>query len=203
MHISRYEMADIAAEIRIRRALKAKLLPASKCTIYPGHDAYVHHERDNEWKEPYKVTRTFEKMVWVQRLDKEAMYSIDHTLPVQHAPEAILINYLSSSFQPWKTQPDSCRIYHTDVLQPGDLRHSYPKFIPAIKKELQGLFENGVFETIAKEEVPPDSNILESRCVLTIKNKDYPEELYKATIVVQGHKDRDKYRLVHPSTTLK
>jgi Reverse transcriptase (RNA-dependent DNA polymerase) len=40
------------------------------------------------------------------------------------------------------------------------------------------------------------------RSVLTIKNKDTSEEIFKARFVVQGHKDSKKLSLIHKSATL-
>lgn len=72
MSLARREMADITASLRTQRALRSKLPPSTKNNIIPGKSVYVHSEKDNIWKGPFTVTRTFAKAVWVQRPDKEA-----------------------------------------------------------------------------------------------------------------------------------
>jgi hypothetical protein len=53
-----------------------------------------------------------------------------------------------------------------------------------------------------QEEAGDKLNIVLSRFVLAIKEKD-GEEVLKARFVLGGHRDRDKKKLVHSSTTLK
>lgn len=202
MQVARTQMADITAELRIARALRAQLPPASKYMVNPGDQVYVHHEKDKNWKGPYNVVRTFDKMVWVNRPDKEAMYRIDHVLPAKHTPDNIFINHFSSTCKQWTRADESCRIFLTEILKPGDYRADDPKFEKAIDKELKGL-EREVYEIVIKEDVPQDANVLGCRIVLTIKIKDTDQELYKARLVAQGHRDREKHKLVHPSTTLR
>lgn len=203
MTIARKEMANITARLRIQKALKSKLPPATKYLINPGDQVYVYSEKSKHWNGPFPVTRTFEKSVWVKRPDKEAQYSIDHTIPIQNAPHSAFINHLSSSFKDFTNEQHPIRVYLTEVLKPGDHRATHPKFDEARQKEIHGLIERGVFKLILKEEVPPKANILGTRMILAIKNKNTDQELFKARLVVQGHRDKDKHKLVHPTTTLR
>lgn len=110
LQTARLEMVDITAKLRIQRALKAKLRPASKEIISLGDKLYVNHEMDKVWKGLCSITSTFEKMVWAQRPEKEAKCSIDHTLPVPQAADSTLINQLSDAFQQCTTQSTTCHI---------------------------------------------------------------------------------------------
>lgn len=114
INIARREMADITATLRIQRALRSKLPPATKYNVAPGDNVYAYNEKLKRWNGPYQVTRTFEKSIWVQRPDKEAQYSIDHILPVQHTPHSTFVNHLSSSFKDFTTtQSTPLRVYLT------------------------------------------------------------------------------------------
>jgi len=80
----------------------------------------------------------------------------------------------------------------TEVLHTADKRQNNDKFLNAKMNELAGLAKRGVFKIVWKEEIPDNANVLGSRFVLSIKNKDSDEEIYKARFVVQGHKDFEK-----------
>ena len=94
-------------------------------------------------------------------------------------------------------------VHVTETLTPMDPRKDSPEFIAAKKKEIEGLLKKGTWKVVLQEEVPKDANVLNGRFVLTIKNKDTDDELYKARFVVQGHRDRDKKFLVHDSPNLR
>ena len=63
--------------------------------------------------------------------------------------------------------------------------------------------DKGTWKVVLKEEIPGNSNVLNGRFVLVIKNKGTNEEIYKARFVVQGHRDREKHFLVHDSPNLR
>jgi hypothetical protein len=74
----------------------------------------------------------------------------------------------------------------TEVLPPQDARGSSPEFLRAKLAELEELRANGTWEEVWKHGVPPKSNIMRGRCVLSIKNKGTDEEVLKARFVAQG-----------------
>lgn len=80
----------------------------------------------------------------------------------------------------------------TEVLDPGDEREKLPQFDIAKAKELGGLARRGVYKIVLKEDIPDNGNVLGSRFVLSIKNTETDQEIYKARYVVQGHKDKEK-----------
>ncbi len=53
-----------------------------------------------------------------------------------------------------------------------------------------------------KEDVPHDATILQSRFVLTIKHFENPDEYFKARLVISGHIDPDKPRVVNEAPTV-
>ena len=65
------------------------------------------------------------------------------------------------------------------------------------EKEIAGLVDRETWTLVMKEDVPRDSNVLGARFVLTIKDTEKPDPIFKARFVVQGHKDLEKNALVH------
>lgn len=202
MNIARLEMANITAQLRVQQALKSKLPPATTYKISPGGQVYVHKEGAEKWVGPYEVTKTFDKVVFVARPDKEAQYSIDHVLPVQEANGNGLLHQVFHGLGTATShQPPS--ILLTEVLAPNDPRSDSPQVLRAKEKEIAGLIDKGTFEVVVREEVPDGANILGGRMVLSIKNKGSDEEVFKARFVVQGHRDKEKNLLIHQSTILR
>jgi Reverse transcriptase (RNA-dependent DNA polymerase) len=68
--------------------------------------------------------------------------------------------------------------------------------------ELLSLIDRGTFRLVVKDDPVDKPNVVSSRFVLAIKTKD-GRHVLKARFVLGGHRDRDKNKLVHSSTTLK
>lgn len=58
-------------------------------------------------------------------------------------------------------------------------------------------------EIIAKEEAPSDANIMTGGFIITIKNTETDEPIFKARFVIHGNRDNEKGNLVHTSSTVK
>lgn len=63
MQIDRNEMDTIASELRIRRALKAMLPPATKYPMKPCDDVLVYREQDKKWNCSFTDKSIIEKQV--------------------------------------------------------------------------------------------------------------------------------------------
>lgn len=72
----------------------------------------------------------------------------------------------------------------------------------AIKKEIAGLFERGVFKMAMKEEICQNTNIISRRYAICIKDPGTQEERYKSRFIIQGHKDIYKKMLFYASPNL-
>lgn len=90
----------------------------------------------------------------------------------------------------------------TEILHPSDPRSCGPDAARAKKKEIEGLLKRGTWKIVAKDDTPPDANVLNRRFVITIKDTETNTPIYKARCVVQGHKDKEKNKLVHNSSTV-
>jgi hypothetical protein len=82
-------------------------------------------------------------------------------------------------------------------------------FYQAKRDELMGLIERETFKLVRRKNAGPHPNIVPGRFVLAIKTADGSasgnsgSEILKVRFVLGGHRDRDKFKLVHNSTTLK
>lgn len=50
MDLARLEMTDITTKLKLQRALRRKVPPATNCLISPGKLVYVHNEHEKESK---------------------------------------------------------------------------------------------------------------------------------------------------------
>lgn len=71
-----------------------------------------------------------------------------------------------------------------------------------MKNEINGLLERGEFKYIGTKSVPQNANILGGIFVLSIKQPDTAFEKYKARVIVQGHKDKEKKFITHVTKTV-
>lgn len=202
LSLARNEMASISARLRIQQALRSKIPPATDYVVNPGNLVYVFRDNDRKWHGPYEVLKVYNKEIYVSVDGVEKHFNISQIIPDSHELHDMELQRLKQSLEQFHTdRPPG--IYLTEVLEPGDGRETLPEFNAAKAKELEGLAHRGVFEVVLKDDIPSNANILGGRFVLSIKNKDTNEEIYKARYVVQGHKDIEKHMLVHSSSNLK
>jgi Reverse transcriptase (RNA-dependent DNA polymerase) len=82
-------------------------------------------------------------------------------------------------------------------------------FDQAKRDEIMGLIERGTIKLDRRKNAGPHPNIVPGRFVLAINTADGSasgnsgSEILKARFVLGGHRDRDRFKLVHNSTTLK
>lgn len=84
-----------------------------------------------------------------------------------------------------------------------NLHHNDPrawKFNEAIIKELEELVTSETWKTVCREEVSPYANILNSRFALAVKDEGTKTEIWKARLVVQGHRDSVKQSILHKTS---
>lgn len=93
--------------------------------------------------------------------------------------------------------------FMTRILSPDDKLGESSQFQEAKRKEIQGLISRQSWNVVERADLHPKSNILGGRFVLTLKNTDTPNEKPKARYVAQGHRDKEKFHLVHDITTLR
>jgi Reverse transcriptase (RNA-dependent DNA polymerase) len=78
----------------------------------------------------------------------------------------------------------------------------YFRFDEVKAAEMQQLLKRDVFKWVPKSEVPVDANILRSKWVLVVKTAESDNPIYKARLVIQGHRDPLKGKMVTEAPTL-
>jgi Reverse transcriptase (RNA-dependent DNA polymerase) len=87
-----------------------------------------------------------------------------------------------------------------EILTAVDDREA--NFGDAKRADVFSLIDNDTFRIVVQEVAGDKPNIVPSRFVLAINEKD-GEEVLKARFVIGGHRDRDKKKVVHSSAILK
>lgn len=91
----------------------------------------------------------------------------------------------------------------TEVLHPRDPRNNSKETLNAKRKEIEALVHRVTWKILLKDELPKDSNIINGRFVMDIKDVETNEPDYKERFVAQRHRDREKSVLIHNSTTVR
>ena len=146
------------------------------------------------------------KCIWVRKNESEHQYSVDHCIPVDEASNLSVVNHLSTTISHYSTSPTNNEehiVALTETIPNKDPRGYSTEFKNAIQAEIDGLVENSVYDVVDRNTVLANANIMGGRFVLTIKNLHTPDELQKAHFVAQGHTDREKHLLIHPTTALR
>lgn len=172
----------------------------------------VYRESDKRYVGPYAVLRIENKQVFVLAGKVEKQFSVHQVIPDSDFQELTSDEHYFETLHSCMKQFVSKKarkhvsegeVLITEVLHPADPRCMSEEAKAAKKKEIEGLIRRNTWKVVLKEEVPEGSNVLSGRFVITIKNVETDEPIYKARFVVQGHKDMEKNRLVHNSTTMK
>lgn len=77
-----------------------------------------------------------------------------------------------------------------------------PRFAQAKADEVEKLVKAGTFEIVAESQVRKKGTVFQSRFVLAINNNGEKNEYFKARLVIFGHVDPEKPRVVNEAPTL-
>lgn len=196
------EMTTIVAENRIKQALRSKLSPATSYDTKPGDEVLLYREDEKARLGPYRVLRTREKYVFVDRKESEKHFNLSQVIPAPRAPGDREVKPVLDGMQQFKENyPPGILVI--EVTHPADRRgrSQLPNEVKA--SEFAGLAERSAYKIVLKEDVRKGANILGGRLVLAIKNADAEDEVYKARFVLQRNTDIEKNTLVHNSTSLR
>ena len=77
-----------------------------------------------------------------------------------------------------------------------------PRFLESSREEIQGLLDRGTYVIVNENDVPPGAIVLKSRVVHAIKKDSSGNEKYKTRLVIQGHLDPEKGKIVNEAPTI-
>jgi hypothetical protein len=125
----------------------------------------------------------------------------------QFGPRACNVTQLKSAITQQSQNPENSIIFvptpwptrFTEVMAAGDDREAL--FDDAKRAELLSLIDRGTFRLVVTDDPVDKPNVVPSRFVLAIKTKD-EKDVLKARVVLGGHRDRDKNKLVRSNASL-
>lgn len=137
--------------------------------LKPGDLVRVYREKSKRWVGPVEVTEVERKIVHVHDGVKTRQFNVVKVMPVQigytstdkHLDRFYEFNDAAENEEVEKAK-EHADIYLTETLKPGDPRTHSDKAKAAVKKELDGLFAQGVFELIAEADIQVDAVVLRS-----------------------------------------
>lgn len=93
------------------------------------------------------------------------------------------------------------KVLHTEVVGPGDSRAFV--FNDVKRNEILGAIERGTLRLVFQDEADQNPNIVPSAYLLAMKQGDDGRIVYKARLVLGGHRDRDEKDIAHHLYNLK
>jgi hypothetical protein len=201
LHMVRKEYEMFLCQRRVQAGLRKQPQPAAIYIIRPGDHVYVYREQHSHWTGPHVATRVDEKDIAIDLGERTGPrhFNCAQVKPAFLSPEP---HDLST-----KNVSKAVPTLFTEVIKSRDTGAAM--FDQAKRDEIMGLIERGTFKLVRRKNAGPHPNIVPGRFVLAIKTADGSasgnsgSEILKARFVLGGHRDRDKFKLVHNSTTRK
>jgi hypothetical protein len=180
LRLAREAYSVWVAEKRLRLAQDVRGPGAHE--IKEGDLCYVFREESKRWEGPGRVVSIDAgNVVHVHKGGKVSPFNV-----------ASVRRYISQD------DPDERAHLRTEVASSGDDR-----FTEAKRAELKQLEDRRTFEWVDRSMLPPGTNILRTRWVLVKKNPPNSAPIYKARLVVLGHLDPEKDKVVSESPTVR
>ena len=190
MMTARNEMTQIISEKRLNDGLRRKLPSSTAYLIRPGDLVRVYREASKAWDGPFTTTKVDRKLITVTDGIKTKTFNVAQVLPVKTVVR-------DPATQRQLDRIFDHAIFSTEVLKSTDPRFNCESAHQAIRDEVNGLEQRGVFTPVSLSDIPKDATILGMKLIMGIKDGSTPTERYKARIVALGHRDRQKALLIH------
>lgn len=196
MTAARREYEALVAALRIRRAMNTASLNEAALNVPPGDEVLVYREKTG-CNGPYTFLYRDSRLSIV--LHSKGFERVFHSIMVKsyQRPTIPITDLLNPT-------------HHTD--QPSDLNTQLveiirdeqdQRFIQSRQKEYDGIVSKGGIKVVEVSSVPPSSNIIGNRYVLSIKNPGTDAEKFKARWILQEHHDQYRHRIANDSPILK
>jgi hypothetical protein len=198
---AREEMSRLMALLKGQRALRHQVPRTQQ--FEPGKQVLVCREGPRKWVGPCVVSRVEGRTVYVHTHAGEISFSVTQLKLYRNDLESVLeesTNFVRGVSS--KLRQNTTRIHVTETIQPDDPRARDPKMLAAKRKEIEGLLNRGTFRIVLRSDIPQHANKLSARYVLAIKDPNTDREVWKARLILGGHRDLEKHIMVRSSTTV-
>jgi hypothetical protein len=180
MMTARDTYEKILARRRVENGLRHAPPAAGNSTVSPGSMVYVYRERP---KTPAGTVPVF------HRNEKHILVA------VEGLPKSFNLSQVRSADiddpNPSSEDGSESPTWITEIISKIDHRANF--FRPAIRKYILGFIDKDTFRLALRAEADDQArNILPSRFVLVITTSETGDAIYKARLVVGGHRDRLK-----------
>lgn len=175
MTTARREYEAIIAGLRAERAIHTSSPNEIVADITPGDEVLVYREKKG-WDGPYTfLYRDGRLSVVLDGKGVEHLFQNTMLKPYRrpYLPIKDLLNPVDTASN------HSCNAVNANLVEvvydENDMR-----FVESRQKEYDGIVAKGGVKIVNREDLPKDANLVGNRYVLTIKNPNTPEEIYKA-----------------------
>jgi Reverse transcriptase (RNA-dependent DNA polymerase) len=222
LQVEMMEMNAAVATERISEVLRSQVPSATGRVLREGDEVMTYREKDKIWYSGFTVRKIHGKQVTViDRLGEETNFSLHlvklapkrgHVGPQEGAASVQLLNregihtphhsihYVTKKFRSEHHIEEKVPLFAIHIPETIK-RNNSPGVQEAMKRDIEGIVDNGTWAVTVSSEVPTGANVLNGRFVVTIKDVDTEREIYKARYVVQCHRDKEKTSMVHHNTT--
>lgn len=193
MTAARREYEALVAALRTRRAMHTASPNEAALDVSPGDEVLVYREKTG-WDGPYTFLYRDGRLSIV--LDNKGLEHTFHSTMVKtyQRPTIPITDLLNPTDQPSNTLD----IHLIEVIH-DELD---PRFTQSRQEEYDGILAKGGVKVVDANSIPPNSNIIGNRYVLTIKNPGTDVEKFKARWILQGHHDQYRNRIANDSPVL-
>jgi hypothetical protein len=211
------EIVKLRATRQVTEALRTRNGPRTEelHALPIGSDVLVWRVHLKKWKGPYKLlsiqgeTATLELPYGPTRFRTTSVKPYTADTDLELSTEEHEQGDHSPDDEPRRNPPRNRQLpsrYNTiDLavyLEDADDSQPQPDYTKSRETELNGLLNNGVFEIVTADDVPPTARIFNSRFVDTIKNAGTPQAFEKSRLVVQAYKDDEKKGVLTQAPTI-
>ena len=223
------EVDKLAATRRITDALRQRNGPRIEHIhdLNIGSDVLVWRVHEKAWTGPYKLLSVEEETATVEVNQNPIQFRTttikpylsepnpkDKPLnePFDEPPSETPVEQQQQQREQQKPEPEpelrrGTRIRHPktfpdDIVYVADIGINLPAFTKSRRKELDDLFERGVFEAVDISTIPQNCRTFKARFVDEVKFAGTDKVYEKSRLVVQGYDDRGKKEILTQSPTI-
>lgn len=197
MTTARREYEAIVAGLRAKRAMNTATPNEIVADISPGDEVLVYREKKG-WDGPYTFLYRDGRLSVV--LDSKGIEHLFHNTMLKpytrpYLPVKDLLNPVDddSTITPNELNANLVEMVHDENDE---------RFIESRQKEYDGIVAKGGVKVVNRSDLPANANFVGNRYVLTIKNPNTIEELFKARWVLLGHHDKLRHLIANDSPML-